>query len=299
MRLPFTPPRLAPFLPALLAMATASFGAGGKAPSDHAIAVKRELSPGQVDFCHIVYGCKLAYPPGFCPDAKQLPPASFSFDDTRCLEARTLQSRGVGPNHPTYGYPLYRFLGMEYRVIYEITDTIQVSPQRLEYMLNDLPLAARLVSHYQNTPYTAEYLDAGHTQFQGTKGKHLRGGAQLISGSTTERHLFYFGTGIADVAFWTLKGPALMDFTYWQIPGKPRMSGYKMKILVFPGNNIVDKIMNMGLFRKIVFSKIREVLDDITQTARKLEASGGSDLMKEPNWSPADRQKIMAFFKIP
>ncbi len=270
-----------------LAVAAQTFAAGN-------------LSPGQVDFCRIIYGCKLAYPGrGFCPDAKTLGPSPFVFDNTRCEEAHLLQSRGVGPANPQFGYPLYRFLGMEYRVIYEITDTIQVSRERLEYLLEDLPLSAKLVSHYQGQPYTAQYVDAARTYFQGTKGKHLRGEARLISGSYSEKHLFYFGSGTADVAFWSLKGPALMDFVYWPVPGKPHTVGYKMKILVFPGNSVINKIMNLGVFRKIVFNKIREVLNDITETAHKLNASGGADIQSSPAWTPAEKKKVADFFKLP
>src|SRR3954469_25443156 len=107
-------PKLIRWLPIALAMAFQSFAADAK----------KNMTSGQVDFCRVLYGCKLPVPAGFCPDAKTLGPAPFTFDDTRCLEARTLQSRGVAPTNPVVGYPLYRFLGMEYRVVYEITDTI-------------------------------------------------------------------------------------------------------------------------------------------------------------------------------
>ncbi len=258
-----------------------------------------KLNSGQIDFCRIVYGCKLSSPPAFCPDAKTLGPAPFTFDSTRCSEARTLQSRGVGPSQPVIGYPLYRFLGEEYRVVYEIIDVIPVSGERLGYLLGDLPLSAKLVSHYQNQIYTAEYLDAMHLHFKGTKGKNLRGEATLISGSTGEKHLFYFGSGTADVLYWSLKGPALMDFSYWPVPGKPHVIGYKMKVLVFPGNGIVNKIMNLGMFRKIVFDKVRGVLQDISQTANKLNAAGGADIQKSPFWSAAEKKKVAEFFKLP
>lgn len=258
------------------------------------------LTSGQVDFCRIIYGCKLGIPPaGLCPTPKELGPPPFAYDDARCLEARTLQSRGVGPAHPVVGFQLYRFLGMEYRVVYEVADTIPVSGPRLEYLLNDLPLSAKLVSHYQKQSYTALYTDAAHSHFQGTKGSHLRGEARLISGSTSEKRLFYFGSGTVEVAYWKLTGPCLMDFTYWPIPGKPRTLGYKMKILVFPGNGFVNKIMNLGLFRKIVFGKIREVLKDISETANKLNASGGADIQNSPAWNPVEKQKVNGFFKLP
>lgn len=257
------------------------------------------LSPAKIDFCRVVYGCGLQQPTGYCPDPKELGKVDFTYDSTRCLEARTLQARGIGPTNPIVGFQLYRFLGMEYRVLYEVSDSLPVSRARLEYMLNDLPLAAKLVSHYRDEPYTAEYLDGAHTHFQGTKGKHLRGEARMISGSFSEQRLFYFGTGTAEIAFWTLKGPALMDFTYWPVNGKTSLIAYKMKLLVFPGNGIINTIMNLGLFRKVVLGKVREVLKDITETTHRLAETGGKDLLQSSKWTPEDKKKIEAFLKLP
>ncbi len=265
-----------------------------KAPAPAA----ERISPGKIDFCRAVYGCNLKKGLPFCPPLKELGKAEFTFDSTRCLEARLLDSRGVGPDDPVVGFRLYRFLGMEYRVIYNVTDSIKISHERLEYLLNDLPLAARLISFYQKSPYTAKYLDSEHLHFEGTKGKRLYGDARLISGALNEKRLFYFGTGTAEVAFWTLKGPALMDFIY-SPTSISKYVVYKMKLLVFPGNSIINKIMNLGLFRKIVFGKIRDVLIDITETAKKLQESNGKDLLKSPQWSDEEKKKIETFLRLP
>ena len=272
---------------------------GGPIPQDKAVSGGGErLTSGRKDFCRIVYGCTLEMPSGYCPAEKELGAAPYTFDTARCYEARQLSARGVNPGEPSIGYRLYRFLGLQYRVIYEVKDSIPISRARLDYLLTDLPLSARLISHYQKAPYTAKYVDKAHTQFEGTKGKKLRGEARLTSGSTQEMRLFYFGTGTAEVAFWTLKGPALLDFSYGPGAGGGTV-GYRMKILVFPGNGFINKIMNLGMFRKLVVGKIREVLKDITETAHKLEESGGKDLLQNPEWTAEEKQKIEALLKIP
>jgi hypothetical protein len=259
-----------------------------------------KVTESQKDFCNIVRGCGLPEPDGYCPDAKFIPKPDFKYDSTRCLEARLLNTRGVTPGHPLYGYKLFRFLGMEYRTIYNIEDQLTISQERLAYLLADLPLAARLISHFQNEPYTAEYIDAERRQFKGTKGKRLKGDASLISGSSEEKRLFYFGYGVATVAWWTLKGPALMDFNYAPDPAKPKTLKYKMKLLVFPGNGVINGIMNMGLFRKVVLSKVKEVLMDISETAKKLAAPGGEAAIKaRKDWSPEEKKKIEEFLKLP
>jgi hypothetical protein len=259
-----------------------------------------KVTGSQKDFCNIVWGCGLPMPAGYCPDPKYVPKPDFDFDSTRCSEARLLNSRGVPPAHPLYGYNLYRFLGMEYRTLYTIEDDLPISQERLAYLLADLPLSARLVSHFQNEPYTAEYIDAERRHFKGTKGKRLRGDAALISGSSDEKHLFYFGYGVATVAWWTLKGPALMDFSYAPDPAKTGILKYKMKLLVFPGNGVINGIMNLGLFRKVVLSKVKEVLTDITETAKKLAAPGAAaSIQGAKDWSAEEKKKIEEFLRLP
>jgi hypothetical protein len=270
--------------------------AGGNAPVSR---TKERLSPGKRDFCRIMVGCELQAPFDYCPAAEELGKPDFVFDSTRCSEGRTLQGRGFLPSNPIMGFQLYRFLGLEYRVVYPVSDTLPISLERLEYLLDNLPLAAKLVSYYRNEPYTAEYLDAAHTHFEGTKGKKIRGEARLISGSIPEKRLFYFGSGTVDFAFWTLRGPALMDFLYWPASGKKAGVGYSMKLLVFPGNGFINKIMNLGLFKKIVFGQVRDVLKDITETAHKLADTGGKDLLQNPKWTADEKQKIEAFLQLP
>lgn len=310
---------LALFLASLVAgtLAAPSTGAGAASPASAdsakpapapnarptAPAVKsppqKRVTEGQKDFCHVVRGCGLPEPAGYCPAPADLGKPAFIYDIPRCLEARLLTSRGVTPSHPVVGYKLYRFLGMEYRVIYEIEDHIPISEARLAYLLNDLPLAARLVSHFRKEPYTAEYMDAERSEFKGTKGKRLRGQARLISGDTQEKRLFYFGYGVAEVAFWKLKGPALMDFSYAADAVKGKGLKYKMKLLVFPGSGVINSIMNLGLFRKVVLGKVKEVLVDITESARMLANGGGAELLRRSDWTPAEKKKIEEFLKLP
>ncbi len=257
----------------------------------------RKITEGQKDFCNLIRHCGLPEPAGYCPPPADLEKPSFTYDSARCLEARLLNGRGVTPTHPVVGYKLYRFLGMEYRIIYNVEDALPISEARLAYLLADLPLAARLVSHFRKEAYTAEYLDTERKAFKGTKGKRLRGEARLISGDTGEKRLFYFGYGMAEVAFWKLKGPALMDFTYGATgPGALK---YKMKLLVFPGNGVINSIMNLGMFRKVVLGKIKEVLVDITESAKQLAAGGGAELLRSKAWSAEEKRKIEEFLKLP
>lgn len=256
------------------------------------------ISDSQKDYCNLIWNCNLTVPAGYCPDRSLIEKPKFTYDSTRCLEARVLTARGIGPGHATLGFKLYRFLGMEYRVIYNVEEDLPISQARLAFLLADLPLSAKLMNYFQKQPYTAEYLDAGHSHFQGTKGKNLKGDATLISGSTDERRIFYFGYGIATVAWWTLRGPALLDFSYEPSKNKVGYLHYKMKILVFPGNGIINSIMNLGLFKKVVYGKIKEVLDDITKTAKKLSETD-ANMLKSKDWTADEKKRIETFLKLP
>jgi hypothetical protein len=256
------------------------------------------LTPALTDYCRLLYGCGLEIPEGACPSQKELGKASFTYDNERCSEAREFTRRGITPAHPTWGFRLYRFLGYEYRVTYEVTDTLPITRQRLEYLIDEIPLAAKLVSHYQEEPYTAEYVDFARTHFRGTNGKRLRGEAKRITGGYDERRLYYLGSGTAEWGYWKLYGPTMLDFSYWEIPGKPPRVGYRAKILVFPGNGMVNSIMNLGLFRSLVNGKINGVLTDISETAAKLEKSGGKDL-KDGAWTADEKKKIQTLLALP
>ncbi len=269
------------------------------APKAAVIPARSRIPDTQKDFCNFLWGCSLPVPSGYCPDPSALEKPKFAYDSTRCREGRTLTARGVGPSHPLLGYNLYRFLGMEYRIVYTVEDELPISEARLAYLLADLPLSARLVSHFQKEPYTAEYTDAQRTHFKGSKGKHLRGDAALISGSSDERRLFYFGYGVATLAWWTLRGPVLMEFSYLPAPGKEKVLKYDMKLLVFPGNGVINGIMNLGLFKKVVLGKVRDVLTDITETAQKLAGGGSAEILASRDWTAEEKKKIEIFLRLP
>jgi hypothetical protein len=291
---------------AMAAPAAAEAPRGGQAGSAQEVRTAKPAAPAkaripetQKDFCNFLRGCALPVPTGYCPDPAALEKPKFVYDSARCQEGRTLNARGVGPGHPLVGYNLYRFLGMEYRIIYTVEDELPISEARLAYLLADLPLSARLVSHFQKEAYTAEYTDAQRTHFKGTKGKRLKGDASLISGSTDEKRLFYFGYGVATLAWWTLRGPVLMEFSYAPASPGAQVLKYRMKLLVFPGNGMINGIMNLGLFKKVTLGKVREVLADITESSQKLAGGRAAEILSSKDWTGEEKKKVEAFLKLP
>jgi hypothetical protein len=251
-------------------------------------------TPGP-ELCSLLARCGLVVEPGFCAPALSAGVPGVTYDDARCAEARDLRARGVAPTDPV-GSRLYRLLGRRYRASYTVDDRVSLGEARLTFLMNDLPLAARLLTHFQKRRYEVRYLDASRTHFWGRKGDALTGEAQLVAGSVPERRLVYFGRGVSKVAFWRLGGNGFLQFEF-----RPASDGlaYRLKLIASPDNGLISAIMNTGLFKRIVYGHMREVLDDITQAAEKLARDRGAAIQRSPDWSVEEKAKIAAFLQLP
>src|SRR6185295_18204630 len=118
-----------------------------------------------------------------CPEALARGVPGITYDTPRCQVPRELHARGVTPEG-AFGFSLYRFLGRRYQVVYVLEGQLAISPARMAFLFDDLPLAARLLAHFQKVPYSAQYVDAEHHRFKGERGNGQRGEADLFSGST-------------------------------------------------------------------------------------------------------------------
>lgn len=247
------------------------------------------------ELCGLLARCGLAVDAAFCPPAMSTGVKGVTYDDERCGEARDLRSRGVAPTDPV-GARLYRLLGRRYRASYTVDDSVRLGEARLSFLMNDLPLAARLLTYFQKRQYEARYLDGSHTHFWGRKEDALVGEAQLVAGSVPEHRLVYFGRGTSKVAFWHLGGHGFLAFDF-----KPAPAGvsYRLKLIASPDSGFINAIMNTGLFKRVVYGHMREVIDDITQAAEKLARDGGAAIQRSPEWSQEEKAKIAAFLQLP
>jgi hypothetical protein len=247
------------------------------------------------ELCGLLARCGLIVDPAFCAPALSAGVKGVTYDEARCAEARDLRARGVAPDDPV-GSRLYRLLGRRYRASYTVDDRVRLGEARLSFLMNDLPLAARLLTHFQKRRYEARYLDESHTRFWGRKEDVLTGEAQLVAGSVPERRLVYFGRGSSKVALWHLGGNGFLQFDF-----QPATGGvsYRLKLIASPDNGFINTIMNTGLFKRVVYGHMREVLDDITQAAEKLAQDGGAAIQRSPDWSEEEKAKIATFLQLP
>jgi hypothetical protein len=249
-------------------------------------------------YCGLLRGCGLAAPEGWCSEEAAGGIKGLRYDDTRCRDARDLHARGVR-NDDLPGYRLYAFLGHRYRVEYAVSGEVAVSAARLTYLMSELPLAARLLTRFQGTRYTAEYLDPGHRRFRGSKGSKLSGEADLVSGSPQEGTVWYFGEGTSKVGPWRLRGRSLMRFELAPAGADGRKVAYQVRIVTTPTNAVLNALMNLGLFKSIVNGEIREMVEDVTEASHKLDAQGPAVLEKGGDWSPEEKEKLAALLRLP
>lgn len=253
--------------------------------------------PWVVDFCSLVHRCGL--PPGSlaCPAAATRGVSGVEYDARRCEVPRDLVARGVTPDAPRH-QALFRFLGRRYQVAYDVTGDLPLSPMRLAYLVDDLPLAARLLTHFQGVAYSAEYLDADRSRLKASRAGTMSAEAQHVSGSPTEGVLYYYGSGSSRVGPWNLRGQAMVEVRYQAAPSGRGLQ-YRIRILASPSNAVINTFMNLGLFKSILRGKVEEVLKDINQASTKLDRQGLSGLTAAKGWSEDEKRRVAALLARP
>lgn len=278
--------------------------ATGLAGPDPAPAVRASPKPapqpspkppaGMREFCSLVTRCGIAQPTA-CTKEHTSGVGGVTYDEERCRDPRELRDAGLRTD-TDLGFRVYRFLGRRYRTEYEVSGEVPISPARLGFLLGELPFAARLVSAFQDTRYEAEWLDARHHRFRAAKGDSLTGEAEPIAGSRAERMLYYYGRGRSKLGPWKMSGWSLVRFDWSPVPDDPRSISWRARVLATPENRVINMVMNMGVFRRLVLRHVREVVDDMTTAARALDATKGP---VPGTWSAEDRAKIERLRAIP
>jgi len=269
-----------------------------------------------VEFCSLLRRCGLPAPAA-CTEPISRGAPGVTYDEERCGPARELSQRGVDPTEPA-SFRIYRFLGERYQIVYRLEGQVPLSEARLTYLLEDLPLAAALLTHFQKTRYEASYLDpAGHRRFKGRRGDNLEGDATLLTGSPAERLLVYFGRGTSRIGPWKMRGLGLVTLRYSGGLGGPESppssnserefisrerktpgtgTKYEIEVVAAPVNAVVNLMMKTGIFRRILLGHIREILDDVAQASGKLDKQG---VAEGAPFSPQQKDSIAVLLKLP
>ncbi len=242
----------------------------------------------QKEYCSLMAKCHLEYSKETCPDSLITGAKKVKYTPEKCTELKDLITNGIDPNDPT-GHLLIGFMGQRYRVDYQIKDSLSIDQKSFEYLLDNIPLAANVVNTFQETEYWAEYLDGDRKKYwKGNNGGNLSGEAELIGGGIPTKNLTYFGFGVVKVMRWKLRGRVLFSYKYYISPS--HKINYHLHVIVFPGGSFVNAIMNMGLFKRVVRNKIKDVFMDITHSAEDLKKTSYEDILKKRKWTDKEKE---------
>lgn len=269
-------------MPALVVLIAAAL-ASSPAPSP---------DPRLREYCGLVRACGLKGGAVTCPADASGGVPGVSYDADRCRPAHALAARGITPEAPRH-YALFRFLGRRYQAVYDVAGTLPIGPERLSYLVDDLPLAARLLTHFQGVAYSAEYLDADRSRLKASRAGTLTAQAERLSGSTAEGLLYYYGYGSSQLGPWKLRGQALVEVRYQRAPSG-RGLAYRIRILASPANAVINAFMGLGLFKSVLRGKVEEVLRDIAEASAKLDRQGLAGVTGPGGFSEDERRRIAA-----
>lgn len=273
-----------------LALAGLAAGAGAQAPEP--------LPTPGAELCGVLARCGLPAPAPACSETLSRGVAGVVYDGERCGEARQLFAQGLSPADPL-GLRIYRLLGRRYRVVYSVEGRAPISRPRFLFLLDDLPLAAKLLARFQGKPYHVEYLDGTRRSFRGGRTGRLTGEAELVTGGPEQGRLSYFGVGVSQVGPWSLRGLGFLELEFAPVETGSRQLAYRVRVVTAPVNAFYDLVMRLGLFRNLVESNLREVIGDITQAMAKLEAGGLGSIANRPDWTPEEKAKLAELLRLP
>ena len=245
------------------------------------------------NYCAVAFNC-LQEKPRMCNDSLSKPIEDVKYNDEYCGGVKDIQLRGI-PLQSFWGKRVYSEFGKEYRVEYLIQGTLPVSFDMMYYLEHNIPFAAHLINAYQDTEYTAEYISDDKSRFKGNNGGSLEGNMKRVLADSTGAHTTYFGNGNAKFLWWKLWGIALMLLDYETID--KNNIRFSLKVVVFNESSMVNGIMNMGIFRSVVKSKLNDVIEHISGAAEEFAKGNLKPLKENKALQSKENQLFLAEFK--
>lgn len=220
-------------------------------------------------FCSGMYKC-LDIKYEACSEVDLKPWPKIEYNDEFCGAYKEIVKRGFSTNIKSpMMMEVFMRLGRQYRAIYESEGTLPLGVDEITFLFDNMPFTADLINAYLESQYTLEYNSADHRYFSGGNGHGLSGdfywALQDSAGVKPMLRNMFFGYGYAQILKWSLKGTAIayldMDLV------APRKLKYKLTAVVFPGNSVLNSIMQLRIFKSVVNSKIDDVVNDIKKAA--------------------------------
>ena len=283
----------------LLAFACAEAFAAGSPESKREALMKEigrkrmiEKSGGEEGFRSLCSGVKkcLNIDYGFCTEEDQKPWPKVKYNEEFCAPFVEITKRGL-PADPkiTGATEIYSRLGRQYRAIYENKGTLPLGQNVISYLFDNMPFTAELINAYLGTNYRLEYTSKDRRFFSGSNGRSLSGEFFWAL-----RNVF-FGYGHAQVLKWSLHGTAVayLDMD----PVSDKEIRYKLTAIVFPGNSVLNSIMQMRVFKSVVGDKIDHIVKDIKKSSGEYFGGNKKPMLKSASLKSMENVQYILDFE--
>ena len=238
---------------------------------------------GHLAMCSGVKQC-LNYDFPQCSAEDKKPNPDIKYNKEFCAPYIELKQRGLQTNDPR-AYELFRYMGRQYRVIYKLKGKLPVSKEMMIYLFNNMDFTAQLVNAYRKTKYTITYDSPDRKNFSGDNGDNLFGSFVWLLNDSAGRdpgmHHVFFGRGKTKILAWRLYGTATAILDLKEI-NKDSVY-YEFRSIVSPNGAVLNSIMNLGVFNKVVNGKIKEIVDNIENAAKEFAKGNRKPIS---NYSP-------------
>lgn len=239
---------------------------------------------------------------GPCREEDQKPWPKVKYDSEYCAPYKEITKRGfkADPKVPMSA-EIYARLGRRYRVIYENKGTLPLGAAPISYLFDNMPFTAQLINAYLDTKYVLDYTSANRRFFTGSNGRSLSGdfywALQDSAGQKVGMRNLFFGYGRAKILKWSLQGTAIAYLDMDEVSRKELK--YKLTAIVFPGNTVLNSIMQMRVFKSVVNEKIDDIVADIKKASGSYFAGNKEPMLKSAVLkSDANVQYIIDFEKV-
>lgn len=234
-----------------------------------------------------------------CDELDKKPLAKVKYTEEFCAPYHEVVARGLSTEMTTPYVPeIFARLGRQYRAIYINEGTLPLNEHVISYLFDNMPFTAQLINAYLESNYELEYTHPNRRYFNGSNGRSLSGefywALQDSAGQKLGLRDLFFGYGHAKVLKWSLTGTAIAYLDMDPIPGNKIK--YKLTAIVFPGNSVLNSIMQMGVFKKVVNEKIDDIVSDIKKASGRYFGGDKEPMLKSAGLKSSDNiQYILDF----
>jgi len=253
-------------------------------------------SLGHLAMCSGVKQC-LNYDFPQCSAEEKKPNPDIKYNAEFCAPYIELKNRGLKINNPR-AYDLYRYMGRQYRVIYKLSGKLPVSKEMMIYLFDNMDFTAQLVNAYRNTKYTIKYDTPDKKNFSGDNGDNLFGSfAWLLNDSAGREpgmHNVFFGRGKTKILAWKLNGTATAILDLKTVSNDS--VSYEFRSIVSPSGAVLNSIMNLGVFNKVVSGYIKEIVNNIEGAASEFAKGNRKPISNYPVFKSGKWKKNLQEF---